>query len=122
MCIPYDASPPASKEDHYSYYHSPCRIIIEWVFGEFVARWGLFNCKFIFDVRECRHIINGAFRFHNVLIDWREAEKKRRGSNHNQNKDEDDLNSFRREARAESALERELLLGALNYQEDSMRQ
>ena len=90
-------------------------------FGEFIARWGLFNQKLLFGVRDVKHIIDGAFRLHNFLVDWREVEKERTGEENEQENDAD-LDTFRRESREEIMFEREGILGALDYQEDSSRQ
>ena len=121
MCTPYDAVSPESKEDHYNFHHSSGRIIIECVFGEFVNRWALFNRKLLFGVKDAKCIIDGAFRLHNFLIDCRE-DAAESGNDQAASDNAVDLVSFRDEHMEELWLERNAMLGSLDYQEDSGRQ
>ena len=122
MEIPYDNVKVDSPEDHFNYYHSSSRIIIECVFGEFVARWALFNKRLNYNVTDCKTIIDSAFRLHNFLIDYREGQKNTMDTDEVEEANNRDLRVFLREAREEQILDRENSMRGSEWQEDSALQ
>ena len=74
LITPYDNAAGSSPEDTYNYMHSACRIQVECTFGEIHSRWGIFWKPLNFPLSEHQYIIDGAFRLHNFLIDYRERQ------------------------------------------------
>ena len=71
MLTPYDHSKCGSTEDTFNYYHSSCRIYVECTFGEIDMHWGIFWCPLGHKLMHIRHIIDGAMRLHNFIVNYR---------------------------------------------------
>lgn len=65
LMIPYAGNSVNVYQDSFNYYHSQCRIVVECLFGMFVARWGIFWHDLEFNLSHIVEIVHACLRLHN---------------------------------------------------------
>lgn len=65
VMIPYSGNISTIHHDIFNFYHSQCRIVVECLFGMFIARWGIFWRDLEFKLQHVVEIVHACLRLHN---------------------------------------------------------
>lgn len=70
MMTPFPGNTTSVYQEAFNFYQSQCRIVVECLFGLFIARWGIFWKDLQFNLHHVVEIINACLRLHNFCTNY----------------------------------------------------